>query len=150
MLYNSFSFMIFLPALLAVYYRSPKRYRNLVLTTASYVFYAFWDVRFISLLMLSTAVDYYCGRHIHDSRNDSVRRKLIALSVTFNLGLLAFFKYTNFFLDSLYQLIPGLPHGIAIILPVGISFYTFQSMSYTLDVYRGRAMPVKYFTDFAC
>ena len=135
---------------MAVYYRAPQRYRNLVLTIASFLFYSFWDVRFISLLLLSIVINYYCGRRIYTIRDISLRRRLLVISITFNLGILFIFKYTNFFLDSLYQFLPWLPHGLNIVLPVGISFYTFQSMSYTLDIYHGRAIPVKKIIDFAC
>jgi len=150
MLYNSYSFLFFLPVLLAIYYLTPHRHRNLVLAIASFVFYSFWDIRFISLLLLTIVVAFYCGNLIHDHENPFFRRKILIASLIFNLGILFVFKYVNFFIDSLQFFLPGLPHGFDIILPVGISFYTFQSMSYTLDIYFRRAVPVVTLVDFAC
>lgn len=150
MLFNSFQFMLFLPVVMALHYAAPMNRRNLVLTAASYVFYGCWDVRFTALLLLSTAWGYLCGRRIHASADPLVRRGWVVASVVVNLAVLGVFKYANFFLDSLAALMPGLPSELRIVLPVGISFYTFQSMSYALDIYRNDAAPVESFTDFAC
>ena len=123
-----------------------------MLLVASYVFYGWWDYRFLALILFSTVVDYACGLAIASTRQK--RRVYLLFSVLVNLCALGFFKYFNFFIDSgaealkLFGLNVDLP-VLHIILPVGISFYTFQSMSYTIDIYRGRLRPTRSFTDFA-
>lgn len=125
-----------------------------MLLAASYIFYGSWDYRFLSLILLSTIVDYLCGLRIYRSNNPSERNALLAISVVTNLGLLGFFKYFNFFTKNL-QLCLGLVgisldmHTLSIILPIGISFYTFQTMSYTIDIYRRELVPTRDFLDFA-
>lgn len=154
MLFNSLSFLAFLAVVLIVYPRLNFRRQNLFLLTASYYFYGSWDWRFTSLLMVSTVVDYYVGPAIFKSTDQHKRKLLLAISMVVNLGILGFFKYFNFFVSSMADLLgtwgmnPNMP-VMSIVLPVGISFYTFQTMSYTIDIYRGRLSPTSNFIDFA-
>ncbi|MEW5721980.1 MAG: MBOAT family O-acyltransferase [Thermodesulfobacteriota bacterium] len=151
MLFNSLEFAVFLPLVLLVYWGALRRsikWRNLFLLVSSYVFYGWWDYRFLGLIFISSLVDFLAGAAIHRSRKPGRRRLLLALSVSVNLGLLGFFKYFNFFADSCARLLSlfGLhpdPFTLNVILPVGISFYTFQTMTYTLDIYRDRIEPVR-------
>jgi D-alanyl-lipoteichoic acid acyltransferase DltB (MBOAT superfamily) len=154
MLFNSLIFLGFLAVVLLIYPRLKLRGQNLFLLAASYVFYGTWDWRFTSLLAVSTIVDYYVGRHLHASDDVKRRKRLLLLSVCVNLGILGFFKYFNFFADSLSVLLAGVGFAadmptLRIVLPVGISFYTFQTMSYTIDIYRRRLEPTRNFIDFA-
>ncbi|MEZ4386374.1 MAG: MBOAT family O-acyltransferase [Candidatus Krumholzibacteriia bacterium] len=155
MFFNSFVFVLFLAVVLPVYYglRS-QRTRALWLLTASYVFYGYWDWRFCSLLLLSTLVDFYVGRAVHAAADADRRRRLLWLSCVVNLGILAVFKYFNFFIGSVQETAAHLGWTVDflhlnIILPVGISFYTFQTMSYTIDIYRRRLEPTESLVDFA-
>ncbi len=142
MLFNSSAFLLFLPLVLLAYHLAPARVRKPLLLVASYVFYAAWDWRFLGLLVLSTAVDYACARAMRSAA--PVRRKhLLYVSLALNLGVLATFKYFDFFVANLRALLhtAGLgvldSVGLELILPLGISFYTFQTLAYTIDVYRG-------------
>lgn len=154
MLFNSFDFLLFLPLTLCFYYRLRHRARNAFLLVASYVFYGSWDWRFLGLLLLSTVVDFYCGKAIASARG-SVRKKFMFLSLCTNLSILGVFKYYGFFVDSFRDFISVLGGNwsdsttLNIVLPVGISFYTFQTLSYTIDIYRGRLKPCKNPIDFA-
>jgi alginate O-acetyltransferase complex protein AlgI len=154
MLFNSLTFVGFLAVVLLIYPRLAWRRQNLFLLVASYVFYGAWDWRFTFLLLTSTVVDFCVGPAIYHSR-DPVRRKLLlSVSVLTNLGILGFFKYYNFFVNSLADLLSTVgfdPHfaTLQIVLPVGISFYTFQTMSYTIDIYRDKMEPTANFLDFA-
>jgi alginate O-acetyltransferase complex protein AlgI len=130
------------------------RARKLWLLAASYFFYGAWDWRFLSLIVGSTALDYVVGLRLEGNDDERSRKRWIALSVVANLGLLGVFKYANFFLDSAIRLANALgfeasPHVLGIVLPVGISFYTFQTMSYSLDVYRRELRAVRDPLDFA-
>jgi alginate O-acetyltransferase complex protein AlgI len=149
----------FLPLALLLYYAAPAGWRALVLTGLSYVFYGWWNPWFTVLMLVSTLIDYGCGRIITAPWAPPQRRQAALLaSVIANLGLLAFFKYAVFFSENITRVgaILGLEMIVApdflsqIILPVGISFYTFQSMSYSIDLYRGHAEPARSFVDFAC
>ena len=144
MLFNSIDFAIFLPLVFALYWfvfpRHLKR-QNALLLVASYVFYGWWDWRFLGLILASSLVDYYVGLGLSRQDNPTPRKILLAVSLVANLGMLGFFKYYNFFAESLAEAFTffGLaiqPERLHLILPVGISFYTFQTMSYTIDVYR--------------
>jgi alginate O-acetyltransferase complex protein AlgI len=130
MLFNSLAFVAFLPLFMLAYWSTKGRLRLWVMLIGSLVFYAWWDWHFCFLLLFSALVDYSLGILLENERDDARRRRLIILSVAINVGLLAFFKYFNFFV--------GEAAGIAlrIVLPVGISFYVFKTMSYTIDVYR--------------
>lgn len=154
MLFNSFDFVVFFVIVYLFYLFSNHKYQNILLLIASYVFYGWWDWRFLGLLFITTVIDYYCGLKIYNSSNQSNRKRFLFFSVTTHLIILGFFKYFNFFTDS-FQNLTG-AFGISldfptlnIILPVGISFYTFQSMSYTIDIYRKELTPAKNFFDFA-
>jgi alginate O-acetyltransferase complex protein AlgI len=159
--FSSYLFLFyFLPLALLLYYAAPRRLKHIVLTMLSYVFYGWANPLFVPLLLFSTAVDYVCGlviaRARHDGRQRDARRALI-VSICTNLGLLGFFKYFNFGVENLNALaqMTGLDTlrldvAFRVTLPLGISFYTFQSMSYTFDVYRGRAAAIRNFIDFAC
>lgn len=154
MLFNSFTFLIFLVLTLAAYNGLPRwTHRKVLLLTASYIFYAAWNPPFVILLWISTTVDWYCAGRM-PAATAVQKRWLLLLSLSCNLGLLGFFKYATFFAESFATVasLAGLEYAPAkwsIVLPVGISFYTFQSMSYTLDVYRGKLEPGKSFLDFA-
>ena len=154
MLFNSFIFFIFLAVVLPAFYLTSRKYRNLILLVSSYVFYGYWDWRFCFLLVLSTVVDYFIGKRLHKEKREVWRKRLLFMSLGVNLGILAFFKYFNFFTDSFVQMLsvagmtPDFVH-LNVILPVGISFYTFQTMSYTIDIYRKKLEPTHNFWDFA-
>ncbi|PIW49977.1 MAG: membrane-bound O-acyltransferase family protein [Zetaproteobacteria bacterium CG12_big_fil_rev_8_21_14_0_65_54_13] len=154
MLFNSFDFLLFFIPVLLLQWLLPHKPRNLFLLTASYFFYACWDWRFLSLILLSTVVDFYCGQAIADSSDNRRRKLLVSISVVVNLTILGFFKYFNFFIDSAHEALASLGFSPAtwhldIILPVGISFYTFQTLSYSIDVYRGEVKPARKIADFA-
>lgn len=156
MVFNSITFLIFFAIVLALYYAPILRWRGKkwMLLGASYLFYAAWNPPFVALLWLSTVVDWFAARGI--ARAESKRRRggFLALSLATNLGLLGFFKYGDFALEN-FQLLLSFagveyqPAAHDIVLPVGISFYTFQTLSYTLDIYRGKGEPWPSFTDFA-
>ena len=135
--------------------KSKLKIQNLLLLAASYVFYGWWDWRFLSLIMVSTIVDYFVGLIISQSDIKLQRKVFLIISIVFNLGLLGFFKYFNFFISSWVDLLTSIGYQVQgtstlnIILPVGISFYTFQTMSYTIDVYRKKMSPTKDFISFA-
>jgi D-alanyl-lipoteichoic acid acyltransferase DltB (MBOAT superfamily) len=142
MLFNSPAFAIFLPVMLLLYWCLRGRPRQWALLAGSYFFYSVWDWRFTSLLVVSTAVDYLCGLALAKDRSVRQRKAIAAISIVTNLGILAGFKYFNFFRDSAATLFASFGWSahlptLDIILPMGISFYTFQSMAYTIDVYRG-------------
>jgi alginate O-acetyltransferase complex protein AlgI len=145
----------FLPVCLLLYYLLPYRARNIFLTIVSYLFYGWWKPWFVSLMMTSTLVDFVAGKVISADGAGPVRRKLaLIVSLCTNLGLLAVFKYAMFAQENFNVLIQAFgSEGFEILkitLPIGISFYTFQTMSYTIDVYRGTAQPVRRFVDFSC
>lgn len=155
MIFNSLVFWVFFAAVYGLYRALPHRGQNVLLLVSSYFFYGWWDWRFLSLIFISTVVDYWAGLAM-ERAGENERRRRIALwvSVATNLGILAFFKYFNFFADSLAGLLQVVGvdtpvRHLNIILPVGISFYTFQTMSYTLDIYRRQLKPTRSFLDFA-
>ena len=160
MYFNSFAFCVFYPVVWSLYWLSRFRLQNLLLLAASYLFYSFWDWRFLSLILISTAVDYYVGLKIgrlsgsDDPVANREKKRWLVVSMCTNLGILGFFKYFNFFVESMETLLALTGMEVTqlrlhIILPVGISFYTFQTMSYTIDVYRGILSPTRNFLDFA-
>jgi alginate O-acetyltransferase complex protein AlgI len=160
MVFSSHLFVYyFLPLALLGYYALPRRARQLWLTLASYAFYGWANPAFVGLMLLSTAIDFVCGRQLGAAPPSAARRRRawLAVSLVGNLALLGFFKYFNFALDSARTLFAALglgplaPElGLRVALPLGISFYTFQSMSYTFDIYRGRTQPLASALDFAC
>ncbi len=154
MLFNSIAFIIFISIVFLFYSFIRLRGQNLFLLAASYFFYGYWDWRFIFLLFTSTLINYSIGQKIHRSHNQDHKKLLLIVCIIVNLSILCFFKYFNFFIESAASLLTlaGLePHTpvLKIILPVGISFYTFQTMSYTIDIYRKRLGPTTNFVDFA-
>ncbi len=155
MLFNSWEFAVFFVGVFLIYRQLGHRQQNVLLLIASYVFYGWWDWRFLSLIWISTIVDYLVARRLGrmptpnppaNTATAARRRAVLMISIITNLGLLGFFKYFNFFVDSAAVLLEtigmnaNLP-ALRVVLPVGISFYTFQTLGYTIDVYRGRAEP---------
>lgn len=153
MLFNSFAFAAFLPTVLLLYWNLGHKNQNRLVLGASYFFYGYWDWRFLGLILFSTIVDYGVGLRLGSANAPRQRKRLLAVSVATNLTLLGFFKYCNFFIDSANRILLelGLPISptLDIVLPVGISFYTFQTMSYTIDIYRGQLAPTRSFSNFA-
>lgn len=157
MLFNSIEFFLFLPIVFFLYWfviNKNLKFQNFLLLVASYVFYGWWDWRFLSLILLSTIVDYFIGIQIHNTENQKKRKRWLWLSMGFNLSLLGFFKYFNFFITSFIDAFNSVGYemdyfSLSIILPVGISFYTFQTMSYSLDISKRRLEPTTDFVAFA-
>ena len=157
MLFNSLEFALFLPLVFILYWRIFNRnltIQNALLLLSSYVFYAWWDWRFLGLIVLSTVVDYWVALRMTKTPLDHKRKLLMFFSLAVNLGLLGFFKYCNFFIMSWVEAweLLGVKMSVStlkIILPVGISFYTFQTLSYTIDVYRKQIQPTSNFIQFA-
>ena len=158
MLFNSLEFLIFLPVVFCLYwfvFNKNLFFQNLLILFASYLFYGWWDYRFLSLIMFSTVVDFFIGQKIHMSKDVKLRKMYLILSLATNLGILGFFKYFNFFIDSFIDLVALTGYSLEnqwtlnIILPVGISFYTFQTLSYTIDIYRKQLTPTNNFISFA-
>lgn len=147
MIFNSVTFLIFFAAFLLAYFSTRGTLRLVVCLVGSYIFYGWWDWRFLSLILLSTLIDYFVGLWMADQADNTIRKRLLILSLVANLGLLGLFKYYNFFIDSFQELLAvfGIHESrltLNLILPVGISFYTFQTMSYSIDLYR-RAIEVE-------
>ncbi|KAA3617831.1 MAG: MBOAT family protein [Calditrichaeota bacterium] len=151
MLFNSITFFIFFSIFLILYWGFAKKnlkLQNFMILIASYVFYGWWDWRFLSLIILSSIIDYAAGIKIHNSFDQSGKRRYLFISLLVNLGALGLFKYFNFFIESwneswqMFGIQMSLP-VMQIILPVGISFYTFQTLSYTIDIYRKKLQPTK-------
>lgn len=154
MLFNSFEYVIFFIAVLIFYFRLPVRPRWPILLIASYIFYMGWRPLFVLLLMFSTVVDFVGGLVIYTAKRQLTRRLALIASVSINVGLLAFFKYYNFFLGNVQAATKGFGYDfdfiyIDVILPVGISFYTFQSLSYTFDVYAHKLPAERNFLRYA-
>ena len=157
MFFNSIDFAIFLPIVFILYWFVTAKHlklQNLLLVGASYFFYAFWDWRFLSLIVFSTVLDFIVGLLLEKENNQGRRKLYLLISVVVNLGFLGFFKYFNFFLENFIEVYSlfGMSlraSSLQIILPVGISFYTFQTMSYTIDVYRKNLKPTKNFIAFS-
>jgi D-alanyl-lipoteichoic acid acyltransferase DltB (MBOAT superfamily) len=154
MLFNSLQFLIFFPIVVLLYFRIQAKNRWLLLLLASYYFYMCWKPEYAVLIAGSTAVDYFVGLRMAQIADKRKRRPYLALSLTTNLGLLFAFKYFNFFTDSLravfdrFDVFYDAP-VFNVLLPIGISFYTFQSLGYSLDVYRGSIAPERHFGRFA-
>jgi D-alanyl-lipoteichoic acid acyltransferase DltB (MBOAT superfamily) len=144
MLFNSLDFAVFLPLVFTLYwfvFKDSIKSQNILILVASYFFYGWWDYRFLALIAFSTLIDYFIGIKLEESEDRKMRQGLLALSIVVNIGFLGFFKYYNFFLDNFitafsFMGMPVQPNTLNIILPVGISFYTFQTMSYSIDIYR--------------
>ena len=157
MLFNSFDFAIFLPIVFLLYWfvaQKNLKLQNILIVVASYVFYAWWDWRFLSLIVFSTVVDFTIGQRLRNEDQQYRRKVLLWISIIVNLGFLGFFKYYNFFLENFIDAFSlfGMhinANSLNIILPVGISFYTFQTLSYTIDVYRKKLDPTQDFMAFS-
>lgn len=156
MLFNSFEFAYFFLALFPTYWllRNHYKIQNVLLLSAGYFFYACWEPKFLTLLVISTLMDYACGLAVDRIEAPAKRKAFVALSMVLNLGMLGYFKYFNFFAESLQALMLRMgvevPIGhLNVILPIGISFYTFQSMSYVIDVYRKDLKPTRNLIEFA-
>lgn len=157
MLFNSFGFLIFLPIVFILYwfvFHKKFQYQNILLLLASFYFYACWDWRFMFLLLFSILLDYFSGIKIENSSCKREAKVWLTLSIVINLGFLCFFKYYNFFIESFADLLSGFGLKINmwllnIVLPVGISFYTFHGLSYVIDVYKKRISSEKNFIDYA-
>ena len=157
MYFNSLDFALFLPIVFAIYWIIPSQkiqLQNLILLIASYIFYAFWDWRFLSLLIFSTLSDYFIGLYLSRETKRRNRKILLVLSISINIGLLGFFKYFNFFIENFNTAFSFLGYqfnsfSLSIILPVGISFYTFQTLSYSIDIYRKNIRPTRSIISFA-
>ena len=156
MLFNSLDFALFLPIVFILYwfvFQKNLKWQNAFVFVASYVFYAWWDWRFLSLILFSTLLDFWVGVGLSNQENSFKRKVLLWISISVNLSFLGFFKYYNFFLDNFVKAFSffGSPiniQGLDILLPVGISFYTFQTMSYSIDVYKRKLEPTKDFIAF--
>ena len=157
MIFNSFEFLFFLPVIFVLYWFAVKnkpRHQNMLLLVASYYFYANWDYRFLFLLVFSTVLDYFCGLKIQQNQGKAIKKFWFWLCVSINLGFLGVFKYYNFFAASFVDMLAGFgvqanASTLNIILPVGISFYTFHGLSYVIDIYKERIKPEKNFVDYA-
>ena len=156
MLFNSIDFAFFLPIIFILYwyvFNRNLKLQNFLIVAASYVFYGWWDWRFLSLILFSTIVDFSIGKALKNTHKEKQRKALLWTSILVNLGFLGFFKYYNFFLDNFISAFTFFGHQISanslnIILPVGISFYTFQTLSYTIDVYKKKMEPTEDFISF--
>ena len=156
MLFNSLDFAVFLPIVFLLYWfvaNKNLKLQNTLIVVSSYIFYGWWDWRFLSLIIFSTLVDYTIGQKLRTENRQSKRKVLLWMSIIVNLGFLGFFKYYNFFLENFVDAFSlfGMQinaNSLNIILPVGISFYTFQTLSYTIDVYRKKLEPTKDFVAF--
>ena len=157
MFFNSLDFAIFLPLVFVLYwfvFQKNLKLQNALIVVASYIFYAWWDWRFLSLIIFSTVVDYLVGQKLRTEEQQSKRKVLLWTSILVNLGFLGFFKYYNFFLENFVDAFSlfGMQinaNSLNIILPVGISFYTFQTLSYTIDVYKKKLDPTQDFIAFS-
>lgn len=154
MLFNSFDFILFLPLIIGLFYLTPQKYRWMLLLAASYYFYMCWRVEYIALIILSTLIDYWAGIKMSGQGEKKKRRKYLLASIGVNLGLLFFFKYYNFVDYNLQVLFSQFnifyeSKSFELLLPVGISFYTFQTLSYSFDVYKGNIKAEKHLGFFA-
>tara|TARA_R110002096_G_scaffold173997_12_gene349648 strand:- start:18015 stop:19424 length:1410 start_codon:yes stop_codon:yes gene_type:complete len=153
MIFSSLIFPVFFALVIGAMLLSQNSgYRKTILLVASYVFYGWWDIRFLALIWLTTSLDYFLGGRIFRTTDSRLRKRYLGFSLCLNLGILGIFKYFNFFIESANRLLTPLGWGVStleIILPVGISFFTFQSMSYSIDIYRDKLKPADSFRDFA-
>jgi D-alanyl-lipoteichoic acid acyltransferase DltB (MBOAT superfamily) len=153
MSFNSWTFVLFVLPVLGLYYLLPFKWQNRMLLVASCIFYASWNWRFLFLLLLQTSIDFFVGQKVYDSDCPVKRKRLLLLSLCANLGILGIFKYFNFFIGNAAYLASALHLHVSmptlqVILPVGISFYTFHAMSYTIDIYRKKLVPIQDFWDY--
>lgn len=157
MFFNSISFAVFLPIVFLLYWfvaNKNFKLQNILLLLASYFFYASWDWRFLFLLVFSTFLDFYTCLKMAYAKSNRTRKVYFWLSISVNLGLLGVFKYYNFFAQSFAELFTAIgfqinPWTLQVILPIGISFYTFHGLSYVIDIYKNRIQPEKNYIDYA-
>jgi alginate O-acetyltransferase complex protein AlgI len=152
MLFNSYDFLFFfLPFSLLIYFLANNSQKNAILSILSLAFYGYWNLDFLGILLFSTVINYFLGRQIDLSKDEDSRRNYLYLTVIINLMFLGFFKYVNFFIESFIYIFPKIDVStVNIVLPVGISFFTFHGMSYCFDIYRHKTQPVHKFVDFVC
>ncbi|HEO71041.1 MAG TPA: hypothetical protein ENN80_07240, partial [Candidatus Hydrogenedentes bacterium] len=150
MRFNSLEYLILLGVTAILFFNLPRRGRLVLLIASSLIFYAFWSVPLVSLIVISALTDYTAGCMIGRTDNQRVRRLFLVLSLCVNLGLLGYFKYANFFVENVRAVLGASDNAryLDILLPPGISFYTFQTMSYTIDVYRRKITPTRSFLRF--
>ena len=154
MLFNSFHFLVFFPIVVCIYYALPQKFRWILLLIASYYFYMSWKAEYIILIVVSTVVDFIAGLAIENADAKKKKKLWLFLSLFVNLGLLFTFKYWDFFNESIRETLNLFsiqfdPTTLKLLLPVGISFYTFQTLSYTIDIYYGKIKPIKHLGIFA-
>ncbi len=154
MIFNSLAFAIFLPIVLALYYVLPFKGQNRMLLAASLFFYAWWDWRFLGLLALTILIDFYASHAVYRAQTHKRKKQWMLISVISNITVLVIFKYSNFFVQSFSEALSKLGFVVhtptlTLVLPIGISFYTFMSMAYVIDVYRGELTPTRHLFDFA-
>ena len=154
MLFNSLEFLFFLPTVFIVYWNilsKSLKIQNSFILFSSYIFYGWWDWRFLTLIAMSTIIDYFVGLGIYNAVENNTKKFYLWISIFFNLSILGFFKYFDFFINSWLDLLKLIGFDIQniisleIILPIGISFYTFQTMSYSIDIYLKKLKPTKDF-----
>jgi len=148
MLFNTLNFLIFILVVCIIFYFTPKRWQAFVLTLSSAIFYMYWDIKFIFLVLFCTLIDYFAAIRIEKSINIIIQRFWLLIALISNLSVLSYFKYSNFILSNLNHFLVKPISFVQVILPVGISFYTFQSISYTVDVYRKKIKAEKSFLYF--
>lgn len=154
MLFNSLEYVLFLPAVILLYYLVPGKFRWILLLGASYYFYACWKLEYLGLIVFSTLTDYFAALKMGKADHRKKRKPWLILSLVVNLGLLFFFKYYNFVSESYTVFMQefnvfGKTRVLDVLLPVGISFYTFQTLSYSIEVYKGKLKPEKHLGVFA-
>ena len=157
MVFNSLAFLLFLPTVLLGYFALPHKYRWILLLLASYFFYGFWKIEYLGLIVFSTIVDFFISQFLEKTTDEQKRKIALGISLTTNLGLLFFFKYFNWFLDDVASPTELIPENVLnywhvhfqFLLPVGISFYTFQTLGYTIDVYYRKTKPEQNIFKFA-
>lgn len=154
MLFNSLHFLLFFPIVIFLYFSIPHKFRWILLLLSSYYFYMSWKPEYIILILISTIIDYVAALKIHNATSKTTKKICLSLSIATNIGLLFAFKYFNFISDSVREFLSLIsiqmnPLTHKLLLPVGISFYTFQTLSYTIDVYRGKMQPQKHLGIFA-
>ena len=153
MIFSSIVFLLyFLPLFLLVYHVVPKQFKNLIILLGSIIFYSWGAPQFIFIIIVSTYVDFHIVRQLYNTSAIKIRKVLLTLSISINLGLLAYFKYSNFFVSNLNSLLSTLGFSempwVEVALPIGISFYTFQTLTYSIDVYRKTSEPLNNVLDY--
>ena len=154
MLFNSLEFFVFSPFIIITYFLIQVRYRTPLLLIASYVFYGWWNLNYLFIIIFSTCIDYFLGIRLHVCKDKKIKKLYLYLSLIANLGILFFFKYLTFFSTILSSILGSFNFEYDIpthnfLLPIGISFYTFQTLSYTIDIYRRKIIPETNFFKFA-